>query len=68
MSGNGGCSGRKEDGKDSAFTSTDRKEVEFMSVAQWQKERVERIRRAMQAALVIQQAWRKYKSRVKGKM
>ena len=66
-SGSGGRSGRKEDVKDSTLTSTERKEVEFMSVAQRQKERVERIRRAMQAALVIQQAWRKYKSRVTGK-
>ena len=37
------------------------KETEYMSAVTKQKARVSRIRRAIQAAIVIQRAWRKYK-------
>ena len=60
----GGRTGGTEQVKGSTLP---RKEVEFMSVAQRQKERVERIRRAMHAAMVIQRTWRRYRSRVEGK-
>ena len=64
VSGGGGRTGRREGVKDSALPCTEGKEAEFMSVAQRQKERVQRIRRAMHAAMVIQRAWRRYRSGV----
>lgn len=67
-SSSGGYGGRGEDVKGSVFPRSEGKEVEFMLAAQRQKERVERIRMAMHAAQVIQQAWRRYRLRAKGKM
>lgn len=63
-SGSGRRTDRREGGKDSTLPCTQGKEAEFMSVAQQQKERVERIRRAMHAATVIQRAWRRHRSGV----
>lgn len=40
------------------------KETEYMSAVTKQKARVSKIRRAIQAAIVIQRAWRKYKQNV----
>lgn len=65
-SSSGGYGGRREDVKGNVFPPSEGKEAEFMLAAQRQKERVERIRMAMHAAQVIQQAWRRY--RAKGKM